>query len=90
MTHVISGTTLVNWDPTDTRTLADLVEEYSLTKIGDDSFEGATDPRIANLVIPEGIQSIETGAFACTPIETIKFPSSLNSIDDRAFKNCKI
>ncbi|MCM1505138.1 MAG: leucine-rich repeat protein [Muribaculum sp.] len=56
-----------------------VVDEYS--SVG---FEGQT------LSIPEGIRVIGEGAFAGSTIETVVFPSTLDSIGPYAFAGCRL
>ena len=42
-----------------------------------------------SIVIPEGVERINEGAFAWTNITSVKFPSSLRYIGKRAFAECR-
>ena len=57
-----------------------------VTAIGPSAFQQT---QIANLNIPESVNSIGTNAFAwCSLLKTVTFPSSLNYIGDNAFYYC--
>ncbi len=44
---------------------------------------------VVNLIIPEGVTTIKQYAFyGCTGLETVTFPSSLDSVGSEAFQNC--
>lgn len=49
------------------------------------------DADIEKVILPEGIERIESGAFAnCNRLKKINFPETLNVIKDRAFLNCNL
>ena len=49
------------------------------------------DADIEKVILPEGVERIESGAFAnCTELKKINFPKTLNVIKDRAFLNCNL
>lgn len=49
------------------------------------------DADIEKVILPEGIERIESGAFAnCNGLKKINFPETLNVIKDRAFLNCNL
>ena len=54
--------------------------------IGAYLFEGSN---ITSIDIPDGVTTIEKGAFASSNLNTISFPNTLTSIGDRAFGRCK-
>lgn len=51
--------------------------------IGNQSFYGCT--ALKHVVLPEGVETIEYGAFSSTAIETIHLPSTLKKIEATAF-----
>lgn len=49
------------------------------------------DADIEKVILPEGVERIESGAFAnCNRLKKINFPETLNVIKDRAFLNCNL
>ena len=59
----------------------------SVITIGEDAFRGCN---IISLTIPDGVTSIETGAFfLCKNLECIHLPNSLTEIGNFAFSECK-
>ena len=55
----------------------------------DSDFSGNTETTI-HLIIPEGITSIDGGAFAnCQWINEVTLPSTIERIEDETFQNCK-
>lgn len=62
-------------------------KEYSLVRIGHDSFYGCTE--ITSLVIPEGVTEISDNAFkTCVAMTSAKLPESLTKIGEWAFYTC--
>ncbi len=62
---------------------------YPLTTIGESAFEDNT--AIVNLVIPDGVKTIETNAFKkASKLRTVEFPISMESIADNAFQGCNL
>ena len=62
---------------------------YSLTTIGDAAFEGNT--AFVNLVIPEGVKTIEANAFNnCSKLHSVELPSTLVKVGDNAFEGCSL
>ena len=62
----------------------------TLYSIEDDAFRGSV---ITSVVVPEGVEKIETGAFAdCSVLKKVSLPKSLATIGERydtgAFENC--
>lgn len=56
--------------------------------IGDKCF---IDADIEKVILPEGIERIESGAFAnCNELKKVNFPKTLNVIKGRAFLNCNL
>jgi len=56
------------------------------TVIGTEAFSNCRS--IGDISIPEGVTTIETGAFAWSSLKTISFPSSLTTIENDAFAGC--
>lgn len=49
------------------------------------------DTDIEKVILPDGIERIESGAFAnCNGLKKVNFPETLNVIKDRAFLNCNL
>ena len=69
--------------------IPNIVDEYAVTKIGDDIFNYAT--QLTGITIPEGITSIGARTFAfCSNLEwNISFPQSLQEIGEKAFYGCE-
>ena len=64
-------------------------DTYALTTIGEAAFEGNT--AFVNLVIPEGVKTIEAKAFNnCSKLHSVELPSTLEKIGDNAFHGCSI
>ena len=62
---------------------------YSLTTIGDAAFEGNT--AFVNLVIPEGVKTIEANAFRnSSKLHSVELPSTLVKVGDNAFEGCSL
>ena len=72
------------------KTSVDLHEvSYALTTIGEAAFEDNT--AFVNLVIPEGVKTIEANAFKnCSKLHSVVLPSTLEKIGDKAFKGSSI
>ena len=54
--------------------------------IGDEAFQGCWN--FSSIVIPEGVEMIGHDAFESTPVQTVSIPSTVISIDNRAFMYC--
>ena len=53
------------------------------------SFKGANCTKLENLIIPQGITSLEANAFSgCTSLTRLVIPDTVTSIGNRAFSNC--
>lgn len=61
--------------------------EGSLTKIPTDAFKNCTS--LIEVVIPNGITEIGSGAFSHCPFENISFPNTLTTIGPNAFEYCR-
>lgn len=62
--------------------------EYTVIKIGDNSFREAT--RLLSVEIPNTIQDIGSNAFYyCIRLESINLPNSVKIIERNAFDNCE-
>ena len=57
---------------------------YSVTSIGDSSFESLS---LTSVTIPSSVTSIEDFAFSFNSLTTVTIPSSVTSIGDYAFNN---
>lgn len=63
--------------------------EYKVTTIGEGAFKDNT--ALVNLVIPNGIKTIEVNAFEkCSKLTTLSLPSSLRKIESGAFSDSPI
>ncbi len=60
---------------------------YSTT-LFDHFFCGATS--LKDIILPEGLKEIGTGAFMNTAVEEIQLPSTLHGLGDKAFKSSKL
>ena len=59
------------------------------TAEGFGSYDTTCAPELREVVLPEGIETIGSAAFAsCTKLTSINFPSSLTTIRDSAFEGC--
>lgn len=66
-------------------TVPDIIDDYPVTAI--QSIEG----NITSLILPEGIEKIESNAFRrCYYLESIELPSTLKEIGTNAFENCPL
>ncbi|MDR1821392.1 MAG: leucine-rich repeat domain-containing protein [Oscillospiraceae bacterium] len=66
---------------------SEVVIPAGITSIGIEAFKG--NDKITSVVIPEGVEVIDTGAFMkCTSLKSVTFPSSLTSIGMDAFMGC--
>ena len=62
----------------------------SLTTINSGSFDGCARLSILNMVDCTSLTTINSNSFStCSSLKTVNFPSSLESIGDRAFANCE-
>ncbi|MGN0522316.1 MAG: leucine-rich repeat domain-containing protein, partial [Eubacterium sp.] len=67
-------------------TIPSSIDGYEVTSIGFWAFE---DSSIESVIIPEGVTSIEYGAFSyCENLKSVTLPSSLESMDQEAFYGC--
>jgi len=63
------------------------LDGYAITKIGNSLFANNND--ITEIVIPDGITSIDASAFsACTALKTVSLPATFRTIESGAFQNC--
>lgn len=61
-------------------------DDYQVTEIGNQSFQGAD---IENITIPSSVTNIESFAFSnCDILEKISIPASVTNIGDNAFYGC--
>ena len=64
-------------------------ETYALTTIGEAAFESNT--AFVNLVIPEGVKTIEANAFKnSSKLHSVELPSTLKKVGDNAFEGCSL
>ena len=62
-------------------------EEYSVTKIGDNAFEGCS--LLGSVTIPNSVTSIGEQAFyGCSGLTSVEIPNSVTSIGEDAFRGC--
>ncbi len=73
--------------PLETAAGAEIVLPSGLKVIGDSAFRG--DSSVISVVIPEGVESIGSFAFAESGLQTITFPASVTDIAPDAFSGCQ-
>ena len=68
----------------------DVIDGYRVTAIGKHAFAGNNNLNITMVIIPEGVKTIEKGAFRYADrISAISLPSSLEELGDEAFYGCR-
>lgn len=81
--------TYYNWiDAWGLETIKTVVFQEGITSIGAYAFE--SQGGITEVVIPDGVKSIEMGAFRFTSISTVTIPSSVTEIAMGAFYDCPL
>ena len=61
-------------------------QEYAVRRIGNNAFENRSD--LESVSLPEGLQTIGESSFRGSGLTSIKFPTSLSSVEHEAFCEC--
>ena len=84
---VIKDNVLVSYTgKSDPLTMVEIPDDLGINAIGKEAFLNAT---IGSVIIPEGVISIDEGAFKnCKDIVSVSLPTTLTTINDYAFAYC--